>query len=276
MYVFLKEKLPNLKCFSLIGFNDSDIYDEEVIPHLHRMINLEKLTLYLVISWDGAFIDGNHLKRNIIDHLPHLREFTFNIHSKFSLNDHMPVLSNEDIQRTFTDFKDYKVISSIDYFPEDRTGQCHMYSYPYTLTHYNEITNNFPAGLFNSVQEVTLFDERPFEHEFFMRLAKAFPFLKDLSIINSEPQNSNDEFQYFPIIEYPHLIRLHFSRIHDDYAEQFLLDTKTCFLNEIYLSIENDVLQRVTENLTRDATRNNYSKVKTLRCHHSFDFSKLL
>jgi hypothetical protein len=244
------------------------------------MINLEKLILYLVITWDETFIDGTYLKKNIINHLPLLREFMFNIHSKFSLYDHIPVLSNEDIQCTFTDFKDYKVISNIDYFPTDRTGQCHIYSYPYTLTHYNDITNNFPGGLFNYVQVVTLFDERPFEHDFFMRIAQAFPFLKDLTITNSEPQkykeysNSNDENQHFPIIEYPHLIYLKFFQIHDDYAEQFLLDTKTCFLNDIYLSIRNDVLQRVTENLTRDATQNNYSKVKTLHLDNVVDLSK--
>jgi hypothetical protein len=101
------------------------------------MINLEKLILYLVITSDETFIDGNYLKKNLINHLPLLREFIFNIHSKFSLDDHISVVSNEDIQHTFTD---YKVISSIDYFPNDRTGQCRMYSYPYTLTHYNDIT----------------------------------------------------------------------------------------------------------------------------------------
>lgn len=47
------------------------------------------------------------------------------------------------------------------------------------------------------------------------------------------------------------------------------------FFNEISLSIENDVSRRVTENLTRDALRNNYSKVKTFRRHHSADLSKL-
>ncbi|CAF4097701.1 unnamed protein product, partial [Rotaria sordida] len=144
----------------------------------------------------------------------------------------------------------------------------------------NDITNNFPRRLFNYVQVVTLFDERPFEHEFFMRLVQAFPFLKDLTITNSEPQkykqysNSNDENQDFPIIEYPHLIYLNLFKIHDDYAEQFLLDTKTCFLNNIRLSINDEIIQRVTQNFTRDTTRNNYSKVKTIYRYQSVDLSK--
>ncbi len=264
----------------MICFNDSDIYDEEIVPHLHRMMNLEKLVLYLVILCKETFINGNNLKKNIINHLPLSREFVFNIRSKFSFYDEMHFLSNEDVQDTFTDFKDYEVISSIDYFPNDKSGRCHIYSYPYTLTHYDDITNNFPGGLFNCVQKVTLLDKRPFEHEFFMRIAEAFPFLKNLSITNSESQkykqnsNSNDENQDFPIIEYPHLIYLHMLRVHDYYAEQFLLDTKTCFLNDICLSIDDNVLQRVTQNFTRDATRNNYSKVKTVYLYHSVDLSK--
>jgi hypothetical protein len=43
MFLFSRGKLSNLKCFSLIYFNDSDICDKEIIPHLHRMINLEKI-----------------------------------------------------------------------------------------------------------------------------------------------------------------------------------------------------------------------------------------
>ena len=56
---------------------------------------------------------------------------------------------------TFADFKDCEVVSSVDYFPNDKNGQFHIYSYRYTLRHYNNITNNFPRGLFNYVQIIT-------------------------------------------------------------------------------------------------------------------------
>ncbi|CAF4303127.1 unnamed protein product, partial [Rotaria sordida] len=49
------------------------------------------------------------------------------------------------------------------------------------MIHYENITNNFSGGLFKCVQTVRLFDERPFEHTFFMRFAQAFPFSKYLT-----------------------------------------------------------------------------------------------
>jgi len=41
----------------------------------------------------------------------------------------------------------------------------------YSLTYYDNITNNFPGGLFKYVVEISLYDERPFEHEFFLRIS---------------------------------------------------------------------------------------------------------
>ncbi len=261
---------------------DSDVYDQVIVPNLHRMMNLEKLVLYLVIDCKETFIDGNNLKNKIYNHMPLLHEFGFNIRSTILFCDGIHLLSNEDIQRTFKNFEDYEVISSVDYFPNERSAQCHIYSYPYTLQHYDKITNHFPGGLFNCVQIVTLFDGRPFEHEFFMLIAQAFPFLKDLTIDNSEPQkykhysNSNDDNRVVPVITYSHLIKLRMYQVHDDYVEQFLLDTKTCFLNDIHLSIYNDVLKRVTHNFTRDATLKNYSNVKSLWLYERTDLSKYL
>ncbi|CAF4007548.1 unnamed protein product, partial [Rotaria sordida] len=122
-------------------------------------------------------------------------------------------------------------------------GQCHIYSCPYTLTYYDDITNNFPGGLFNSVEKVRLFDERPFENEFFIRISQAFPFLKRITIVNRKPQNFkqeqqlNDNTQKSSNIEYSHLTMLHLLRVHDDYVEQFLFDTKTCLSNYIQLAV---------------------------------------
>ncbi|CAF1088534.1 unnamed protein product [Rotaria sordida] len=162
---------------------------------------------------------------------------------------------NEDIQLTFTSFKDHRVITCVDYFPQEGYGQCHIYSCPYTLTDYDNITNNFSGGLFNSVRKITLFDERPFEHEFFIQISQSFPFLEELTIFNSEPQQfkqeqeSNSGNRKFSIIKYSHLTKLKLVRVHDDYAEQFLFDTKTCLSNYIRLSIDYDRLQRVTHSV---------------------------
>ncbi len=106
---------------------------------------------------------------------------------------------------TITSFKDYQVICCVDYFRKAGYCQCHIYSCPYTLIHYNNVTNNFSGGSF---------DERSFEHEFFIRISQAFPFLKVLFIMSSEQQTfkqeqeSNNDNRTFSIIEHSHLILL--------------------------------------------------------------------
>ncbi|CAF2754633.1 unnamed protein product [Rotaria sp. Silwood2] len=86
--------------------------------------------------------------------------------------------SNEDIQHTFNDFQDDQIISCIDCFQEIRQyRECHIYSYPYKFKIYKNITINFQGGLYKCVREILLMDERPFEHEFFLRIAQSFPSL---------------------------------------------------------------------------------------------------
>ncbi|CAF4588253.1 unnamed protein product, partial [Rotaria sp. Silwood2] len=70
----------------------------------------------------------------------------------------------------------------------------------------NQILSAHPF-LHNSV---SLHDERPFEHEFFLRIAQSFPFMKELTLINKKPQKNklNNENQDLLIIKYPHLTKL--------------------------------------------------------------------
>ncbi|CAF2544542.1 unnamed protein product [Rotaria sp. Silwood2] len=74
------------------------------------------------------------------------------------------------------------------------TSYCHIYSYPYTLKYYDDITNNFPGGILIYVRKVSLFDERPFEHEFFLRIQKSFPFMEELTVRN-EKRQINKQFR---------------------------------------------------------------------------------
>ncbi len=64
----------------------------------------------------------------------------------------------------------------------------HIYTYPYTMTTYENIANNFPGGLFPCVSFVSLYDEHPFEHDFSIRIAQSFPFMTSLTIINRYAQ----------------------------------------------------------------------------------------
>ncbi|CAF4558981.1 unnamed protein product [Rotaria sp. Silwood2] len=134
------------------------------------------------------------------------------------------------------------------------------------------------SGLFKCVREVSLFDDRPFEHEFFVRIAQAFPLLKKLSMINLTPQNqkAKNNNEYLSIIEYPHLIELDFLDVSDDYLEQFLVNTKTFLIDNICIYAYYESLKRVTNNFRRAATRFNSAKVNSLRIYGQFQLSKRL
>ncbi|UJR09953.1 hypothetical protein I4U23_014176, partial [Adineta vaga] len=217
------ESLPNLKCLSLCSGVATPAYQQLIVPLLNRMFNLEKLHLHLIVYGMNSFIDGNNLNANIINHMLQLKKFTFNIRSDIRLHDQTNLLSNEDIQCTFNDFIDNEIITSVDYFLEI------------------ERANNFPGGIFKYVRKIELFDTRPFQHNFFFRISQSFPFVKELTVINEKAQydkrssTSNDNNEHLPIIEYPHLTKLDLIEGHHDYIEQFLLDTKTCLPNDVYL-----------------------------------------
>jgi len=80
------------------------------------MLNLEELHLHIVVIRDDKFIDGNDLKKNIINYIPQLNKFEFNIHSNVPFDNQNDLSSNEDIQKTFNDFKNNLIISRIDFF----------------------------------------------------------------------------------------------------------------------------------------------------------------
>ncbi|CAF1019718.1 unnamed protein product [Rotaria sordida] len=261
--------LPILKYFSLSCKNETFNYDELILPLLYRMSNLEKLSLYLVVFINKTFIDGNHLKKTIIYRMPNLNQFTFYIRSLIYTGNKLNLPSTEDIQRTFIDFQNNIIISYVDYFPETEKGRCHIYSYPFLMPYYVDITNSFPGGLFNYVRAVSLRDEHPFEHDFFLRIVRSFPFMEELTVFNRKPQNHKQSYELnntnrnSSIIEYSFLSELDFLNVHDDYIEEFLFNTKSYFQN-VLLRIKCESLQRVTHNFTRDTTRINCTKMNKL------------
>jgi hypothetical protein len=237
------------------------------------MLNLENLDLRLIVNRDKGLVDGNELNKNIVNHMPRLNKFTFNIFSCHPLPNEVNLLLNEDTRHTFSYFHDNQIISCVDYFQEKGCSQCLTYTYPYKLKVYNHISNSFPGGLFKYVSEVSLYDERPFAHEFFLRIAQSFPLMKNLTVINRKPQidkqciKSKNDNQDLTIIEYPHLTTLSLGEAHDDYIEQFLLDTRTCLPNNVFLSVVYRSLERVTHNFEREATRINCEKLRFLSAY---------
>jgi hypothetical protein len=272
-----------LREFSLTCENATHVYDELVVPTLRRMINLEKLSLSLLIDCQRRFIDGNHFKANVLRHMPRLQDFLFNIRSVMRHElDLLHLQTNEDIQSTLTDLTAHPVVSYIDYFFREREGHCHFYTSPYSLLEYESVSNNFPRESFFNVQHVSLFDERPFEHAFFLRLAEAFPSMRTLTVKNEaaqvEKQNQHSwtENEGVPMIRYPSLRTLHLLRVHDDYVEQFFFDTRTLFSDDMRVGIYPSQLKRVTHDFRRDETRLNYSKVNSFNFYKEKDWSPFL
>ncbi len=58
----------------------------------------------------------------------------------------------------------------------------YLFTSIYIWKDYKNITNSFAGGLFKCVRQVLLFDERPFDHEFFLRITQSFPFLKKITV----------------------------------------------------------------------------------------------
>ncbi|CAF4768329.1 unnamed protein product [Rotaria sp. Silwood1] len=266
-----KQKLlPNLRIFSLCCEEKIYKYDKSIVPLLRRMLNLEELDLKITVNCDEKFIDNDTLKKDIIIYMPQLYKFTFNICSTIDHHSQINFPLNEHIQNTFKNIFNNQIITSIDHFQEERYSQCHIYSYPYKWKIYNNITNNFRGGLFTSVTQVSLYDERPFEYELFLRIQISFPFMKELTIKNRKAQKykqfikSNNNNQILPIIKYPNLTRLDLSNTHDDYLELFLFDMNMSLPNNLHLCVNYQSLERVTYYFTRYMIRNHCAKLAAL------------
>ncbi|CAF4814343.1 unnamed protein product [Rotaria sp. Silwood1] len=262
--------LPNLRIFSLCFKRKVYHFDKSIVSLLRRMLNLEELHLNIIVKCNEKFIDSDTLMKDIIIYMPRLYKFTFNICSIINHCDQTNFPLNEHIEKTFEYLYNNEIITCIDHFQEEGYSQCHIYSYPYKWKVYNNITNNFRGGLFTSVTQVLLYDEHPFEREFFLQIAQSFPFMKELTIHNRKAQNnkqlikSNNDNQMLSIIEYPNLTRLDLHYTHNDYVELFLFDRKMTLPNNLHLCVDYQLLKKVTYNFTRYTTPNNCAKLATL------------
>ncbi|CAF4870687.1 unnamed protein product [Rotaria sp. Silwood1] len=119
----------------------------------------------------------------------------------------------------------------------------------------------------------------PFKYEFFVRLARAFPFLKNLSIRNIIPPFLDKNYHlrdkdWLSIIEYPHLISLDMERANSYYLENFLNETKTYSPHLTELKVTYYALEIVTNNFTRNETRRNCAGVRQLIAEGPMVYSK--
>jgi hypothetical protein len=243
------------------------------------MSQLEELTLYIRITNGATFITGTHLDNEILIHMPQLHTFTFYITSETVINNPVIRVSSDDIQQTFTNIKNRQIFCMVDYLA-DLNIICRVFSIPFKFHCLEDFTNNIPDIVFNSVTHLKLWDKDPFKHEFFVRLARAFPFLKYLIIWNiQQPFWRSDEFEllkkdWHSIVEYPHLILIDIESAHIHYVEHFLNETKTRLPCLTQLNIKYNDLEKVTKNFTRAETRHNCARVKRLIVEGPIVYSK--
>jgi hypothetical protein len=103
-----------------------------------------------------------------------------------------------------------------------------------------------------------------------------------LTLTNEKPQNweqsysSNNDNENLSVIEYSCLNELIIIDVHDDYIEEFLLDTKTYLPKNVFLSIKYESLKHITHNFTRDTTRINCMKITELELFPETQYSSSL
>jgi hypothetical protein len=269
-----------MESFSLSSYGETKEYDNQVVPLLRRMPYLEELTLRLTVNNRSTFIDSTQLNNEILIYMPRLQTFTFNIVTFTSVISEANRQITDGVQHTFYNENSHQLVFYIDHYPRKK-ARSHIFSIPYILNDLLDISSNFPGGSFTSVRDVSLMDLHcGFEHDFFVHIARCFPLLTRLYILNLVPQKrkrahqSNKNDQTSMIVEFPHLTNLTIFQGCIDYTEQFLVDTNTRLPRLIELKVCYKQLAIVTENFTRDATRHNCANIERLIFDKSMGHSK--
>jgi hypothetical protein len=247
-------------------------YDDQIIPLLRQMINLKELTLFLtVLKTYSTYIDGIQLHDQILIYMPQLNKFMFSIFTGV-INRHIKIdlPSNEGIQRSFIGKGYGQVGSCVHTKPQHNVGMSHVYSLPYQFEYFLRLNNSFPGGMFDTVQCLTMIDQYPFEHNLFKLISQCFPLLKELRVVNNQPQKNKQHSSR--LIIFPHLILLNLVKAHVDYAEQLLCDKNTYLPALLDLYIDDKSLAMITNNFTNDAIYRNCAKIKKL---HADSFLRL-
>ena len=234
------------------------------------MVNLEQLDLRLTLSHPQPGIDGACLENDILLHLSRLHTFNFSIYARaFKFQNGFGHVCSKDFENSFVGRRIRQVARCVDMFPCELI-QYHLYSIPYNMPDLEHITTRFPGGQYHSVRNLTVTDARPFEHEFFDRIAQAFPLLSKLTVRNSMAQQQRRQRQIgendtaTSITIYPHLTCLSIVRSHEDYIDQLLNHSNTHLPRLTELDIEYSPLRATTKNFTCDAIRHNCSKITHL------------
>jgi hypothetical protein len=235
------------------------------------MLNLEELTLQIPVKrTESTYIDGNQLYDEVLNYIPRLNKFTFNIHTHIiNRRIRIDLPSNDNIRSSFIK----RGFQSIDTCADDRLmnnrGNCHIYSLPYLFRDFLFMSSCFQGGKFDKVRILSMIDRRPFERKLFQIVSQDFPFLQKLTVVNYEPPSS-EQHHSSTLITFNHLFKLNLIHVHKDYVTQFLDDRNTRVPCLTDLLIEYETLATVTNYFTNDATRLNCAQIKSLIIYDLF------
>jgi hypothetical protein len=135
--------------------------------------------------------------------MPYLHSFTFYIGTYDDTADLFRYVPRQNIQHIATN-TGHQCMANIVNYISNRQAVCSIFSLPFVFDHLHDIGNIFADVVFKYVTYLLLQDVVPFNHEFFLQIARSFPFLDHLRIINLQSQSlcninslsSNDSQSY--------------------------------------------------------------------------------
>ena len=245
-------------------------YDEQIVPLLRRMSNLEQLTLFLSVSRvNSTFIDGKQLHDDVLSSMIRLEKFSFCIQTRlFNRDVEMELLSKDKLRSSFFQlgYNDIDAFGDVTYV--DDRANAHIYSLPYHFKRFDYMTSAFQGGKFDQVRLLIMLDRRPFEHRLFQIIARDFPVLEILLVNNHKAQHVEDHSD--ELITFSHLSELSLTDSHIDYAREFLSNENIALPRLTGLSIGYETLATVTNCFTSDQSRRICNRIKRLRLREAF------
>lgn len=245
-------------------------YDEQIVPLLRRMSNLEELTLFLTVSrLNSTFIDRKQLHNDVLSSMTRLQKLFFSIHTQLINKDiEITLPSGNDLRNSFFElgYKHIDAFGDVNFV--NNRADAHIYSLPYQFKTFYSMISSFQGGKFDQVQTLIMCDRRPFEHRLFQIIARDFPFLQRLLVINwKEQQDKNHSYTF---ITFTHLRELCLEDSHTDYAMEFLSNENINLPCLTRLSISYETLATVTNNFTNNQARRICNRITDLSIFEPF------
>lgn len=241
----------------------------EILSLVHRMVNLERLTLCLHLNCKDFFIDPVHFLNQFSMNMLRLHSFDFHYSANLNRKDMADYLSNKQIETKHINAVHQQVSTMSSLSPQEATF--HVFTLPFEFTKLSYIGKIFPNIIFKYVTTLCIRDIVLLEHEFFVRIARSFPLLRMLHIYqfseipsDATQNESLAKAKSCEIAEYPHLSCLEISKSGINIIDEFLNESKTRLRRLMYLCVSYEKLREVTNDFTREETRRNCTTIRYL------------